>query len=213
MKFERSVFIVLLGSLLLAPAPPARTQALDPGPTAQPESTAKRGAYDRHEIPGHYTVGFYADRGCTQTELKIEKDATEFEAWIGVSGDSTRIFSSVAMRLELPVGIELAGPIRWVPRSGLKETGDLFDPGITADFAHDCAQQKGMAPAVLGRIPLRILPGLDEATISPAPHMGYGLSVELCSDARAWPKPYADPVALHVRRSLSLWDRIAAWFD
>lgn len=193
--------------LLLVATAPAQEQA------PEPEHSARRGAYDRNEIPGHYTVGLYADRQGSSTELQISRDATEFEAWIGVSGDSTRVFSAVAMRLELPYGVELAGAIRWVPRSGLKEQGNLVDPGITVDFPHECAQQKGLAPVILGRVPLRILPGLNEATITPARHLRYGLSVELCSDERAWPKPYADPVPLEVRRKLSLWDRITGWFD
>lgn len=176
------------------------------------EKKEVRGAYDRHEIPGDYTLGFYADERASSSELKLPKDADGFDIWIAVTGDSTRLFSGLAMSLQLPVGVELNGPIVWVPRSGLKEAGELLGEGTTVNFSHDCAQQKGNLPVVLARLPLKIQPGINDVMLTPAPHLRFGLSVELCDDSRGWPKPYADAVPVRVRRSLSLWDRITGWF-
>ena len=197
----------LLALLLLVAALPAGAQLLEP--EEQPTTTF----YDRNEIPGHYTIGFYSDESGSPKDLKIPKDATDFEIWIGVSGDSTRTFSGLAMSLELPYGVTLNGPVKWIPRESMKVRGDLLYPGITLAMNRDCAIQKGSGPVILGRLPLRMQVGIEEVVLTPAAHRQFGLSLELCSDERAWPKPYAEPVALKVKRDLSLWDRIKGWFD
>jgi hypothetical protein len=193
--------------LLALAAPPAGAQLLEPGNQDAPRF------YDRDEIPGHYTIGFYSDENGSSEDLKIAKDATTFEVYIGVTGDSTRVFSGLAMSLDLPYGVELDGPVMWEPRDEMKIRGDLLDPGVTVAMNRDCAMQKGRGPAILGRLRLRMQPGIDEAVLAPAAHRQHGLSVELCSDKRAWPKPYAEAIPLKVKRKLSLWDRITGWFD
>ena len=202
----RNVHAVLLILLVLAIAIPATSQLLEPEPTAPVVE-------NRREIPGTYTLGFYADEEGSSTTLKIPKDATEFDAWLGITGDSTRVFSGLAMAIELPYGVELGGPVVWTPRAELKTKGVFLDPGITVEFQHDCARQTGSAPVILGRVPLRILRGVNEAVITPKRHRMFGLSVELCYDDRAWPKPYAEPVVLTVKRKITLWDRITGLFD
>ena len=53
---------------------------------------------------------------------------------------------------------------------------------------------------------------VDDFVLTPLPHIKHGLSVELCDDARAWPKPFADPVALEVKRKRGFWSRVQSWF-
>jgi hypothetical protein len=159
------------------------------------------------------TIGFYSDETGSSKDLKIPGDATEFEVWIGVTGDSTRIFSGLAMSAELPYGVAPKGPIIWKPRDRLKSSGGLMDPGITLMMNYDCVTQKGIGPVILGRMVLSIQPGINEAVIAPKAHREFGLSIELCFDERAWPKPYAEAVPLKVKRNLSLWDRITGLFD
>jgi len=195
---------------LVALVSPATAQLLEPE-TEEEKKTPS--VYDRNEIPGHYTLGFYGDDRGGTGELAIAKEATEFDVWLGVTGDSTRVFSGLAMSLDLPPGVELAGPVIWTPRDRLKQFGNLLDPGITVEFGHDCAQQKSPAPVILARVRFRIQPGVNECLIIPAPHRRFGVSVELCSDERAWPKPYADPIGVTVKRKLSLWDRLTGWFN
>ena len=209
MTLKSSLRLVLPAFIILAGVGLAGAQLLEPEPTKQ----TRTGTYDRHEIPGHYTLGFYADERGSSTELELPKGEDTFEAWLGITGDSTRVFSSLVMRLDLPYGVELDGPVKWTPRSGLKESGDLLGDGMTVEFQFDCAQQKSPAPVMLGRVPFRMQPGVNEAVLTPAPHKQFGLSVEICSDDDAWPKPYADPVSLSVRRSRSFWDRLTGWFD
>lgn len=205
MRLTRRLLVVLA---LLIPVVPAAAQLLEPD---QPEKPV-RGAYDRNEIPGHYTLGFYGNEQGKPGTLKIPRDAQEFEVWLGATGDSTRTFSGLALSLDLPNGVTMASPVVWVPRSGLKESGDLLGEGSTVNFSRDCAQQKGLAPLILGRVRLRIQLGVNEVELVPQPHLRYGLSLELCDDTRSWPKPYAEPVTLKVQRSLTLWDRITGWF-
>ena len=204
----RNVHSLVSAFLILMVAIPATGQFLDP-----PTEPKKPYYYDRNEIPGHYTIGFYSDETGSSNDLKIPKDATEFEVWIGVTGDSTRTFSGLAMSIDLPYGVAQAGPIIWKPRERLKASGDLLNPGITLMMNYDCAIQKGAAPVILGRMSFSIMPGIDEAVVAPKAHRQFGLSVELCFDERAWPKPYAEAVPLKVKRDLSLWDRITRLFD
>lgn len=201
----RNVPAPLLAILILAVSVPAASQLLEP---EQPPRVV-----DRESIPGNYTIGFYANENGSTDPLKIPKEATEFEVWLGVTGDSTRVFSGLAMSIDLPYGVELNGPIVWTPRANLKASGVFLEPGVTVEFHDECARQTGSAPVMLGRIPLKILPGVNEAVITPKRHRMHGLSVELCFDERAWPKPYAEPIALTVKRKLSLWDRITGLFN
>lgn len=207
----RKLHALLSAFLLLAVAIPATGQLLE-GPE-DPKKKDTAAYYDRNAVPGHYTIGFYSDETGSSKDLKIPKDATEFEVWIGVTGDSTRTFSGLAMSVELPYGVEPKGPIIWKPRERLKTQGELLDPGVTLSMTSDCAIQKGIGPVMLGRMVLSIQPGINDAVVAPAAHKQFGLSVELCYDERAWPKPYADAVSLKVKRDLSLWDRITGMFD
>lgn len=207
----RNLHALVPALLIFASALPAAGQLLED--TATEEDKKQPAYYDRNEIPGHYTIGFYADESGSKNELKIPRDATEFEVWIGVTGDSTRTFSGLAMSLDLPYGVEINGPIIWKPRERLKTSGDVLDPGLTLMMNFDCAIQKGLSPVMLGRMSMSIQPGINEVVVAPSPHRQFGLSVELCFDDLAWPKPYAEAVPLKVKRDLSLWDRITGLFD
>jgi len=209
MTLKNSLRLVSFALIVVVSIGTAGAQLLEP----TQRGTEDKGNYDRNEVPGHYTVGFYADERGSSTELELPKGQDTFEVWLGITGDSTRVFSSVVLGLELPYGVEVTGPIVWIPRDRLKESGDLLGLGMMVEFPHDCAQQKSPAPAMLGRLPLRMQPGVNEATLTPGPQTPFGLSVELCSDSDAWPKPYADPVSLTVRRSRSFWDRLTGWFN
>ena len=96
------------------------------------------------------------------------------------------------------------------------DTGRRHQPledGIIVEFNLDCAQQKSQAPVMLGRVKFSLQPGINEVELAPAAHRRYGVSVELCSDERAWPKPYADPVGVTVKRKIGFWDRVKGWFQ
>ena len=121
------LFIVLTGAGL------AGAQLLEP----EQKKPATKGTYSRNEIPGHYTLGFYANEQGSSSEIELPKGQDTFEAWVGITGDSTRVFSSLVMRLELPYGVELDGPITWIPRTKLKETGNLLGDGTTLGFQYD----------------------------------------------------------------------------
>jgi hypothetical protein len=182
-------------------------------PESNRANITDRAKYERDKIPGHYTVGFYADEHGSSRELELPEGLDTFDAWLGITGDSTRVFGSLVMSLELPYGVEIAGPIVWIPRSGLKESGELLTEGMMVEFQYDCAEQESLAPAILGRLPLRLQPGVKEATLTPGPHERFGLSIQLCPGGNIWPKPYADPLSLTVRRHRSFWDRLTGWFD
>jgi len=209
MTLKSSLHLVFPMFIVLAGAGLASAQLLEPEPKKPPA----KGTYSRTEIPGHYTVGFYADERGSSSGLELPDGQDRFEAWLGITGDSTRVFSGLVMRLDLPYGVKLDGPIAWIPRTKLKETGSLLGDGMTLEFQYDCAQLKSAAPVMLGRVRFRMQPGVNEAMLTPAPHKEFGLSVELCSDDDGWPKPYADPVSLSVRRSRSFWDRLTGWFN
>lgn len=204
----RKLPTLLITCVLATSAVPGLAQLIEPE-----KNTSSRGVYDRNQIPGHYTLGFYADDRGSSRELTIPKDATEFELWIGVTGDSTRTFSGLAMRIELPYGVELGGPIVWSPRDGLRTAGNPLGEGIIVEFNLDCAQQKSQAPVMLARVEFSLQPGINEVELTPAAHRRYGVSVELCSDERAWPKPYADPLGVTVKRKVGFWDRVKGWFQ
>ena len=209
MKLKHALPLTLPLLVAMTMALPADAQILE----TQEPGEATRGTYDRNDIPGEYTVGFYSNEDGSSDPLKLTKDQEEFDVWIGLTGDSTRVFSGMAMAIVLPYGVELAGPVLWTPRSGLKAGGDLLVEGMTVEFHYECAQQKSRAPAILGRVPLKLRRGVNEAVLVPAPHPAFGLSVELCSDERIWPKPYAQPVSVSVMRKQSFWDRVTGWFN
>ena len=79
------------------------------------------------------------------------------------------------------------------------------------EFNRDCQIQKGPGPLMLGRIPFTTDPTFRTATIEPLPHRKFKLSVELCQDARGWPKPYANSVATVVTRKQTLWEKLTGW--
>lgn len=168
--------------------------------------------YDRNEIPGHYTVGFYADQEASRHEISLEEGEQTFECWVAVSGDSTRVFSAVVFRMELPTGVELDGPIVWAPLDGLKQTDSATGSGAQVEFNQECLEQVGDQPAVIGRMRLRVSPEVGDFVLTPLEHRKFGLSVELCDGAKGWPKPFADPVSLEVHRKKGLWSRIQSWF-
>ena len=59
---------------------------------------------------------------------------------------------------------------------------------------------------------LRVSPEVGDFVVEPLAHRDYGLSVELCQDELGWPKPFADPISLDVRRKKSFWSRVRGWF-
>ncbi len=197
----RTRFCFLLALLLLA--------MLLPGERAWAQATY----YDRHEVPGHYTLGLYGDERGATSEITLESGESHFEAFIGMTGDSTKIFSGAVFRLELPEGVRRDGPIRWNTIEGLTARGKIDDLGLEVEFNKPCQGMRGPYPVIIGRIPLELEPGVHEVTIALAGHKRFGLSVELCDPNRAWPKPFAQPHPVTVRRELGFWERLTSWFD
>ena len=198
-RWRRWAPLVLLALLIASVLFPGRVRAqtID-GPSLDPSV-------------GDYTVGLYADRAGS-TELLLEKDDTTFDVFIGLTGDPVRNFSASAFKLELPDFLEPAGPILWQPIEGLKEREEFFGRGGQVVFSV-CDVQPDDGPLILGRLPVAADPRFREATLEPLPHRQYGLSVQLCQQQGVWPKRDAEPVALHVKRHVSFWDRVTSWFD
>lgn len=190
--------LVLLGLVILSMLAPAELFA--------------QGYYDRRAVPGNYTIGFYADFEATTRELTLAKDEDRFEAYIGITGDSTRVFSGLVFRVELPEGVTLDGPIAWRPLAGLKQYDAVEVKGTHVNFPESCVQSTGDQPVIVGRIAFRLGPKVKRVVIEPLAHKEFGLSVELCQIERSYPKPYATGRAITVTRPLTLWDRIANWF-
>ena len=186
--------------------------ALVLGATLLPGALAQN-YYDRNEVPGNYTIGFYSDFSASSRSIALEKGQDEFEAFIGITGDSTRVFSGVVFRLDLPPGVTMTGPAVWRPIAGLKQMEPMEGRGTQVTFNQECVPQEGDAPVVIGRIPLRMDPDVQQAVIEPLDHVNFGLSVELCQPDRSWPKPFAEGLALTVERKRSFWDRVTSWFD
>lgn len=69
--------------------------------------------HDRNAVPGKYFVGLYADKLGTVNKLVLESDQLEFDAYIGVGGDSTKVYSGLVLGFDLPRGITIDGPIMW----------------------------------------------------------------------------------------------------
>lgn len=169
--------------------------------------------YDRNEVPGHYTLGLYADEKATVRELEIGATDEYFDCYVGVTGDSTKVFSSVVFRLELPDGVHLREPVKWASIPDLSTQGQILGAGVETAFNNPCQGMRGPFPVQVGRIRLHVDPSFREATIVPLGHKQYGLSVELCQPDNAWPKPYATGLELTVRRKLGFFDRLRALFD
>lgn len=173
----------------------------------------KRTFHDRDAVAGNYTVGLYADANGTQSKLVLESDQIEFEAWIGLTGDSTRVFSGTAFGLDLPREVQIDGAIRWNTMPGLSQWGVVTAQGVQAEFAQSCARQTTRLPAMLGRIRFSVEEDFLQGTLVVRPHVKHGLSVELCYlDGDWWPKPFAEPVSLEVERKQGFWDRLRNLF-
>jgi hypothetical protein len=123
-----------------------------------------------------------------------------------------RVFSGVVFRLELPPGASLDGPIQWAPVEGLEQKESATEAGTIVEFNKTCISQPGDDPAIVGRLHVRMGASLKELDLTPSAHRVFGLTVELCDDANAWPKPFAEPVSLHVTRKRGFWQRLRSWF-
>lgn len=178
-----------------------------------PEQIFAQGHYDRRAVPGNYTIGLYADREGTSRVLTLPKGEDRFEAFIGITGDSTRVFSGLAFRVILPFGVTLDGPIVWQPLPGLKQYDAVEVKGTLVNFPEACVQSEGDIPVMVGRIPFRLAHEVERVTLEPVAHIEFGLSVELCLPDSSYPKPFAQGLDITVERSLSFWDRITSWFD
>jgi len=174
-------------------------------------TVAQQNYYDRKQIPGSYTVGLYADRAGTSRVFKLEEGQDAVEAWIGLSGDSTQTFSAVVFRIELPDGVELGGPVRWLPIPGLQQWKSAVGLGVQVEFNYECQEQINGAPAMLGRVHFKVAEDFDRGDVVVGPHNEHGLSVELCDHA-LWPKPYAQGLPLTIERKRSFWSKLQKLF-
>jgi hypothetical protein len=177
-----------------------------------PDQILARDSRDGSAVPGSYTIGLYADFEGSSRRLILPKGKDRFEAFIGITGDSTRVFSGLAFRVALPDGVTLDGPIVWRPLPGLKQYDAVEQRGTRVNFHESCVQSEGDMPVMIGRIPFRLGPDVKRAKIEPAANIEFGLRVELCLPD-SYPKPSAQGLDITVERSLSLWDRITSWFD
>lgn len=162
--------------------------------------------YDRHAIGGHYSIGLYGDQAGRSPEVKLSADQQDFEAFVGLAGDSLHQFSACTFQLQLPQGVELDGAIRWRPIPGLEEWGSATGEGLRVEFADSCQTQVGDVPVILGRVRLKATPKFRRGMIQVAAHQKYGCSVELC--VPGYLKPYATGIPLDVRRQVSLLQRV-----
>ena len=182
-------------------------------PLCQPVQAQQTGE-QRRSVPGHYVVGLYADALGTSNRVELQKGQDEFEAWLGISGDSTRVFSAVVFRLKVPRGLRIDGPIQWRVVHGLAETGIVTDPGVQVEFNVECLQQLAATPVMLGRVRFAVeRRDFEAGTVEVMRHEQWGLSIELCQPDKAWPKPFADPVHLDVTRKRSFWNRLQDLFS
>lgn len=172
---------------------------------------AQQNFYDRKEIPGSYTVGLYADRAGTSREFTLEEGEDRVEAWIGLTGDSTQVFSAVVFRLEIPEGVELAGPVRWLPIPGLQQWESAVGLGMQVEFNYECQPMVDGAPAMLGRVHFQVDEEFERGEVQVGSHNEHGLSVELC-DQDLWPKPYAEGLPLTIERKKSFWAKLQSLF-
>ena len=175
---------------------------------------AQQTGEERRSVPGRYVLGLYADALGSSSRVELQKGQDEFEAWIGISGDSTRVFSAAVFRLNVPRGLRIDGPILWKVVHGLAETGVVTDPGIQIEFNVECLQQLAATPVMLGRVRFTVdRRDFQQGTIEVLRHNRWGLSVELCQPDKAWPKPFCEPVHLEVTRKRSFWKRLQDLFS
>lgn len=207
----RTLLLPALSSLLLALGAVADTAAQTPAPPTS--ETSRLGGYaNREEIPGHYSVGIYADDQGSSQKISLPAGEQLVDCFIGISGDSTRTFSALVFRLELPLGVTLDRPITWVPVPGLKQEDSVLGEGAKVEFNKECIVQESDQPAIVGRMRLRVAADVEDFEVLPLAHNDFGLSVELCDDARLWPKPYAEARPLTVTRKRGFFERIRALF-
>jgi hypothetical protein len=172
-------------------------------------SAQDKGFHDRNAVPGNYFVGLYADNRGLATQLVLESDQLEFDAYIGVGGDSTKVFSGLVVGFDLPRGITVDGPIMWSSIPGLSQEGVATEGGLLVEFNKECVQQKGLTPAIVARIHFAADDDFESGTVEVRGHVKHGLSLELCEfDIDWWPKPFASPIHLELRRKKSFWDRV-----
>ena len=176
-------------------------------------SAAQETFYDRSEIPGHYTVGLYADANGRSREILLEPGQDKFEAWIGITGDSTRSFSALVCRIQLPRGIAIDGPLLWKPIHGLVQWGTPTGEGLQVEFNRECEEYDGIIPSMVGRIQFKVeRKDFEAGTIEISKHRKWGVSVELCDPASSWPKPFAEALNLDVARKKSFWQKLRGLF-
>jgi hypothetical protein len=176
------------------------------------DAAAQATYYDRSEVPGHYTLGLYPKADGTGDKVVLDGDDDVFEAFLGVTGDSTQVFSGLVFGLEVPEGIELDGAIRWNAIPGLTQWGSPFEEGVRVEFNKDCQAQTTATPVVVGRVQFNVDENFQGGEIVVRGHRRWGVSVELCDPARDWPKPFADPVNLTVERKRSFWSKLQDMF-
>lgn len=180
---------------------------------ASPTRASTQTEEERRAVPGNYTVGFYAGLETTTREIVLPRGEDRFEVYIAVTGDSTRVFSGLVFRVELPRGLTMDGPIAWRPLPGLRQYDAVEEVGARVSFAESCVQMIGDLPVVVGRMAFRLAPEVKQLELDPLAHRQFGLSVELCQPERGFPKPYATGLGIRVVREQSLWDRVRSWFD
>jgi len=176
-------------------------------------ASAQDAYYDRKDIPGHYTLGLYADADGRSSEIVLEPGQDHFEAWIGITGDSTRTFSALVCRVELPRGIAIDGPAMWKPIHGLVQWGTPTGEGLQIEFNKECLNYDGIKPAMAGRLKFKVdRKDFEQGTIQLAGHRKWGISIELCDPDRGWPKPYCDAIDLTVSRKKTFWQKLRGLF-
>lgn len=210
-------------SRVAAEAPPPRSRAvrvLACVALALPVLTGGTGGawgqslyYDRSEVPGNYTLGLYADPAGQSRHVELEPGQESVEVHIGITGDSTRVFSAIVFALDLPEGIRLEGPIRWRAIEGLTQWGSPVDAGVQVEFNKVCQEQTGSEPVMVGRIRFAVDPEFESGEITVTGHRRWGVSVELCKADEYWPKPYATGLGVTVERKKSLWGKVRGLFD
>jgi hypothetical protein len=169
--------------------------------------------HDRNAVPGNYFVGLYADERGTTAQLTLEPDQLEFDAYIGVGGDSTKVFSGLVLGLELPRGVEIDGPIIWSPIPGLTQEGSATLGGLVVEFNKECVQQRGVTPAMVARVHFTVDDDFEAGSVQMIGHVKHGLSLELCHFVDEWwPKPFAQPIHLELTRKTTFWGRIRDFF-
>lgn len=177
------------------------------------EAFAQATYYDRSEVPGHYTLGLYTDADGATDKIVLPGDQSVFEAYLGITGDSTQVFSGVVFGFDLPEEVELEGAIRWNTIPGLTQWGSPLEEGVRVEFNKECQAQTTAKPVMVGRVRFKVTEDFQGGEIVVRGHRKWGVSVELCDPTRDWPKPFADPVHLTVERKQSFWSKLQDIFQ